>query len=227
MEAKERMEAVERRIREACRRSGRSRDEVSVVAVTKHLTLHEAERLMELGGASHIGESRWPDARDKWEALHSRGTWHYIGHLQTNKVKDVISRFDYVHSLDRLPLAHEIERRAAVLDRAVRCFVQVNVSGETSKYGLKPEELFDFADQVARLPHIRVVGLMTMAPLADRPEAARPVFEGLRKLRDRLNAQNPFPYPVEHLSMGMSGDFEVAVEEGATWLRLGSIWAGR
>lgn len=226
MSLEERLASVENRIREACRRSGRSRDEIRLIAVTKYVSLEETRQAID-GGLTHIGENRWQDARAKWEALGSKATWHFIGHLQTNKVKDVVGKFAYIHSLDRWSLAAEIQKKAEAADIEVNCFIQVNVSGEQSKHGLEPGQLLEFARQLRPLDRIRIAGLMTMAPLVSDPEETRPVFRGLRELRDRLNEEAILPYPVTGLSMGMSGDFEVAVEEGATWLRLGSILLGR
>lgn len=217
---------VDDKIRQACQRSGRERSEVNVIAVTKYVSL-DTTRLVLDAGANHIGENRWQDAREKWKQLHDRGEWHFIGHLQTNKVKDVIGRFQYLHSLDRLSLAEAVHKKAQQEGITVKCFLQVNVSGEQSKYGLEPEQLIPFAKKVRELSTIQVIGLMTMAPYMEDKEQTRPVFQGLRKLRDDLNQQAIFKEPIQDLSMGMSNDFEVAVEEGATWVRLGSILVGK
>ncbi|UUZ84123.1 YggS family pyridoxal phosphate-dependent enzyme [Paenibacillus sp. P26] len=226
MNLQDRLIEIERRIHQACERSGRDRAEVQIIAVTKYSTLQVTEEALQLG-LSHVGESRAKEARLKWEALHSKGSWHFIGHLQTNKVKDVVGRFDYIHSLDRITLAKEIEKRADSLNLDVPCFIQVNVSGEASKQGLAPEALFAFAEEVSRMKHIQVVGLMTMAPLEADAEATRSVFRELKRSRNELNARSIFPYSIRHLSMGMSNDFGIAVEEGATWSRLGSALFGR
>jgi pyridoxal phosphate enzyme (YggS family) len=220
------MRDVEQRIQEACRRSGRRREDVNVVAVTKYVSAATAANAVSQG-IRHIGENRWPDSEEKWRLLHGQAVFHFIGSLQTRKVKDVVGRFDYIHSLDRLPLAEEIQKRAAALDIVVPCFLQVNVSGEASKHGMRPEELDDLAAALRGLDRIRPVGLMTMAPLASEAEETRPVFRRLRQLRDEMNAKGAFPAPLTELSMGMSGDFEVAIEEGATWVRLGSILVGK
>ncbi len=225
MNLQERIADVERRIREACARSGRQREEVNLIAVTKYASLATTRQVLELG-LQHIGENRWQDAKPKWEELGAQGTWHFIGHLQTNKVKDVVGRFAYIHSLDRLSLATELQKKAEALDLVVRCFLQVNVSGEESKYGLAPAELIDFARQIRGLDRLRIVGLMTMAPFESEPERTRPVFRGLREWRDRLNDEAILSEPLTELSMGMSNDFEVAIEEGATWIRLGSVLVG-
>ncbi|WP_046214760.1 YggS family pyridoxal phosphate-dependent enzyme [Paenibacillus wulumuqiensis] len=226
MGLQERIAHVQERIAAVCERSSRSVDEVQVVAVTKYVSLEKTARVLD-AGLVHLGENRWQNAREKWEALHDRGVWHFIGHLQTNKVKDVIGKFQYIHSLDRLSLAKELEKKAAELDIRVNVFVQINISGEESKYGLAPEDAPALLQAVQQMPHLNVVGLMTMAPEVDDPEQTRPVFRGLRELRDRLNELKLTEQPMQHLSMGMSGDFEIAVEEGATFVRLGSILVGK
>lgn len=222
----ERISQVEQQVSEACRRSGRNRDEVNVIAVTKYVSVDKTAAVLDQG-IRHIGENRWQTAEEKWRALGERGIWHFIGHLQTNKVKDVIGKFQYVHSLDRLSLANELEKKAAALNVQVSAFMQVNISGEATKYGLQPEQAASFLKEINRLKHIKVIGLMTMAPFESSAEDTRPVFRGLRQLRDELNLQALTPEPITELSMGMSNDFEVAIEEGATWVRLGSILVGK
>lgn len=201
-------------------------EDINVIAVTKYISQDATEQVLDVG-IEHIGENRWQDAAAKWAALGERGTWHFIGHLQTNKVKDVLGKFTYIHSLDRLSLAKELHKRAEAADIRVSCFIQLNVSGEKTKHGLAPDDLISFARTVReQYPRLEIVGLMTMAPHEADPERTRPVFRELRALRDDLNRQAIFAHPIEHLSMGMSNDFEVAVEEGATWVRLGSILVG-
>lgn len=223
---KERIQQVERRVQAACERSGRYRDDVKVVAVTKYVSLETTGLLLD-EGIVHIGENRPQNAVLKWEALGGRGIWHFIGHLQSNKVKDVIGKFQYIHSLDRLSLAKELEKRAAAQGITVSAFLQVNISGESSKQGVRPEEAAQLLREIESYSHVRIIGLMTMAPIEDDPELTRPVFRGLRELRDRLNAQKITKEPLTELSMGMSGDFEVAIEEGATWIRLGTLLVGK
>ncbi|MBB6673207.1 YggS family pyridoxal phosphate-dependent enzyme [Cohnella nanjingensis] len=220
------MQDVERRLEDACARSGRRREEVNVVAVTKYVSAELAQRVA-AAGCRHLGENRWPAAEAKWRLLQGQAVFHYIGSLQTNKVKDVVGRFDYIHSVDRLSLATEIHKRAASLGIAVPCFIQVNVSGEDSKHGLAPEGLAAFAESIRGLAGIRPVGLMTMAPFESEAEETRPVFRELRRLRDALNERALLAEPLTELSMGMSNDFEVAVEEGATWVRLGTVLVGK
>jgi pyridoxal phosphate enzyme (YggS family) len=228
LELEQRIKHVEERIREACRRSDRSREEIEVIAVTKYVSLESTQEAFQ-AGLVHIGENRMQDAQEKWDAIGAQGlgTWHFIGHLQSNKVKDVLGKFEYIHSLDRLSLAKEIEKKASQLEITAKCFVQVNISGEESKFGLAPEKIMSFLETIQAFKHIHIVGLMTMAPFEEEPERTRAVFKGLRELRDELNAKQILSYPVQHLSMGMSNDFEVAVEEGATFLRLGSILVGK
>ncbi|WP_256831198.1 MULTISPECIES: YggS family pyridoxal phosphate-dependent enzyme [unclassified Paenibacillus] len=226
MELQARLNEVKGKIAAACTRAGRDPQEVRIIAVTKYVSLAATGQVLQQG-LTDIGENRWQDAAAKWEAFGDRGTWHFIGHLQTNKVKDVVGRFAYIHSLDRLSLAKEIEKKAASLGMEMPCFIQLNVSGEETKYGLEPEALFDFVKEIREYRHIRIAGLMTMAPYETEPEQTRPVFRGLREWRDRLNREGLLDYEVGHLSMGMSNDFEVAVEEGATWVRLGSILVGK
>lgn len=222
----DRIEHVEQRIEEVCKRSGRKREEIQLVAVTKYVSVAKTAQVLD-AGLLHLGENRWQNAEDKWNQLHERGVWHFIGHLQTNKVKDVIGKFEYIHSLDRLSLAKEIQKKASSMDIRVKVLVQVNISGEESKYGLPPEQVDSFFEQISSFSNLEVVGLMTMAPEVDHAEMTRPVFRGLRESRDDINNRGLTKNPLTHLSMGMSGDFEIAIEEGATFVRLGSILVGK
>lgn len=226
MPLKDRITEVKQRIEDACARSGRSPDGVQLIAVTKYVSLETTQAVLDLG-IDQIGENRWQDAKEKWEALGHRGTWHFIGHLQTNKVKDVIGRFRWLHSLDRLSLAKEIEKRAAQDGRRISCLIQLNVSGEESKHGMEPKELSDFIEQVLQMKHLDLRGLMTMAPYSDDPEEARPIFRELRNLQEDMRKRFGKELQLDHLSMGMSNDFEVAIEEGATMVRLGSVLVGK
>mgnify|MGYP000300415148 CR=1 FL=1 len=221
----ERIAGVSERVQQACKVSGRNPSDVHVIAVTKYVSLNMVASVLE-ASMEHIGESRWQDAESKWKALGDQGTWHFIGHLQTNKVRDVIGKFQYIHSLDRLSLAQELQRKAKAAGIDVNVFLQVNISGEDTKYGLSPEEVPDFLRSIADLDHVKVIGLMTMAPYEENPELTRPVFRGLRELRDQLNQQALTGEPITELSMGMSNDFEVAIEEGSTWVRLGTVLVG-
>lgn len=215
---------------EAARRAGRDPAAVTVIAVTKTRSVAEIEQVM-AAGLSHLGENRVQEARNKWQTIAAlrpspAPTWHLIGSLQTNKVRAALEFADLIHSLDRFSLAEALQRGAAILERSVPCLVQVNVSGESSKHGLGPAELVPFLRQVAALPALQVQGLMTMAPATADPEAARPVFRRLRELAAEAAALGLPGVQMTHLSMGMSGDYTVAVEEGATLIRVGTALFG-
>ncbi|MEK3885203.1 YggS family pyridoxal phosphate-dependent enzyme [Paenibacillus sp. PL2-23] len=225
---------VEQKIAAACERAGRRREDIGVIAVTKYVSVDRTKEAFD-NGLIHLGENRWQDAQSKWHALSGdegleeagKPIWHFIGSLQTNKVKDVIGRFTYIHSLDRLSLAEAIHKRASQLGIVVPCFIQTNVSGESSKHGMEPEDVVPFLASISGLSSIQPIGLMTMAPYEAEPEDTRGVFRALRELRDQVRQTSPHAERLEHLSMGMSNDFEVAIEEGATWIRLGSILVGK
>jgi pyridoxal phosphate enzyme (YggS family) len=219
---RERLARIEERIASACARSNRKREDVKIVAVTKYVDADTIGDLLAVG-IEHIGENRVQDAMPKYERFGDRGTWHFIGHLQTNKVKEVVGRFAYIHSLDRLSLARELNKRGEALNLVVSCFLQVNISGEETKFGLSPKDVLAFLQETSNMKHIRIMGLMTMAPHVENPEETRPVFRQLYEWKERINEWK-FPHAaIEELSMGMSGDFEVAIEEGATYIRLGSV----
>jgi pyridoxal phosphate enzyme (YggS family) len=219
---RERLKRIEERITAACRRSNRKREDVKIIAVTKYVDAEVIGDLLDVG-VSHIGENRVQDALPKYEQYGDQGTWHFIGHLQTNKVKDVVGRFTYIHSLDRLSLAEALNKRGKQLDCVVSCFLQLNISGEKTKFGLSPNDVLAFLRETSNMKHIRILGLMTMAPHVENPEETRTVFRQLAEWKERINQWDFAHATIEELSMGMSGDFEVAIEEGATYVRLGSI----
>lgn len=223
---------VMERIEAACGRANRHSAEVNVIAVTKYVTLPRAQEALN-NKLLHLGENRWQDAKEKWEQLPldptvmvDKPVWHFIGSLQSNKAKDVVGKFDYIHSLDRESLAAAIERRAEQLDIEVPCFIQVNVSEEATKQGVEVEQLSEFIQTLQQYTHIKPIGLMTMAPFEVEPEHTRAVFRKLRQLRDDIQQQSNGMSTITELSMGMSNDFEIAIEEGATWIRLGTILVG-
>ncbi len=204
--------AIQKRIARAAKKAGRSPSEVTLVAVTKTV---DAAAIQEAfaAGVRHFGESRIQEAKEKLpqlSTLHPAPTWHMVGHLQTNKVKPAIELFDVIDSIDSLKVAEAISQHA---ERDVPVLVQVNVSREATKYGFDVQDIIPALEHIARLPHLRIKGLMTIAQYADDPEEVRPTFRRLRLMRDSLG--------LEHLSMGMSHDFEVAIEEGATMVRIG------
>jgi pyridoxal phosphate enzyme (YggS family) len=218
----ERLAGVRRRIEAAAVRSGRPVSAVTLVAVTKTMPV-EAIRAALTAGVTILGENRVQEARDKIAALPGAARWHLIGHLQTNKAKMAVDLFDRIHSLDSMRLADELHRHAAEAGRRVRCLVQVNVGGEAQKNGVAEDEVRPLLEAVSRLPDIVVEGLMAIPPYLPDPEAVRPFFRRLRRLRDALTADG---FSLPDLSMGMTHDFEVAVEEGATLVRVGTAIFG-
>lgn len=217
---------VESRIAQACLRSGRDRAEVKVIAVTKYVDEQVAREVLH-AGYHRLGENRWPESAEKRERIGDAAEWHFIGQLQTRKVRGMVDKFAVVHSLDRWTLAEEIQRRAEAAGLRVKCLLQVNVSGEDSKSGVAPDEIIPLARKLRSCPAIELIGLMTMAPHEDDPEQTRPVFSGLRHCLATLNQAAIFDAPLTELSMGMSNDFEIAIEEGATYVRLGSVLVGK
>ena len=215
------LERVTTEIAAACARAGRSPCDVTLVAVTKYAELPWVRRLVELG-VHNLAESRPQQLVERAEQFPSDIRWHLIGHLQRNKVKQVLPRAAVVHSVDSLRLLERIGEVAVDLSLRPRVLLEVNVSGESAKDGLSVTELTSQWDALQAVPNVDLVGLMTMAPLVDDPEAARPVFRELRQLRDNLAARAAPHVQLTELSMGMSGDFAVAIEEGATLVRIGS-----
>jgi len=216
-----RLAGVEARIAAACRRAGRPRADVTLVAVTKTVPVEMAALLAELG-VSELGESR-PQELWKKAAVLPAAHWHLIGHLQRNKIDKTLPFVCMIHSVDSLRLLDALEEEARRQNRSLPVLLEVNASREPQKHGFMPEEVAAVAEQAARLTFVRVRGLMTMAALEAEPEQCRPTFAELRRLRDSLRERFPAPHLLQHLSMGMSNDFEVAVEEGATLVRLGSV----
>jgi pyridoxal phosphate enzyme (YggS family) len=217
-----RLEAVEQRLRAACRRAGRQRSEVTLVAVTKTVSPAVAAELHRLG-VVHLGESRPQELWRKAAELPSSVHWHLIGHLQRNKIERTLPLVALIHSADSLRLLTALDEEAARSQRPVPVLLEVNASGEAAKHGFAPEALPQLVGPIRALRHLHVRGLMAMAALAEDPEQCRPTFAALRGLRNRLQKELGPPHTLEHLSMGMSNDFEVAVEEGATLVRLGTV----
>ena len=215
----QRLADVRERIARAANRAGRDPQAVTLIAVSKTVA---APRIYAayLSGQRDFGENRVEDALDKQVALPDDTVWHMIGHIQSRKARDVVGRFALTHSVDSLSLAETLQRRAEAADARVPILLEVNVSGEESKYGFQPGDLAGAVAAIQGLNRLTLRGLMTMAPIVDDPEQARPVFRGLRELRERLAAEFP-SVDWAHLSMGMTDDFEVAIEEGATLVRVG------
>jgi pyridoxal phosphate enzyme (YggS family) len=219
---RERLQAVEERIKGACARAGRQRDEVTLVAVTKTVSAKVAAALAELG-VLDLGENRPQQLWQKAAALPPGVRWHLVGHLQRNKIERTLPLVHLVHSTDSIRLLAALEAEAAKRGTTVPVLLEVNASREASKHGFAPEELPVLIPELERLSRVHIRGLMTMAAYADDPEQCRPTFAEARRLRDVLRERLAPPHQVEQLSMGMSNDFEVAVEEGATFVRLGTV----
>jgi hypothetical protein len=209
-------------IASAAQKAGRDPAEIEVLAVSK---TQPAEAIQEAlrAGITHFGENKVQEARGKIEAL-GRGVWHLIGHLQSNKARDAVRLFDSIDSVDRADLAGEINHRADALGKIQNVLLQVNVAGESTKFGCSPDAARALAETINALPRLCLRGLMTIAPYSPEPEKSRPHFAGLRELRNKIEAGTGLRLPV--LSMGMSGDFGVAVEEGSTCVRIGTALFG-
>ncbi len=218
----DRLARLEERIHAACRRSGRARDAVTLVAVTKSVGPTAATLTTELG-VLDLGESRPQDLWKKHKCLPPAVRWHLVGHLQRNKVERTLPLIHMIHSVDSLRLLDALEEEAERQGRALDVLLEVNASREANKGGFPPDEVPGLAPRLAALRRVRVRGLMTMAAYAENPEDCRPTFAELRSLRDRLQTELGGAHRLEHLSMGMSNDFEVAIEEGATLIRIGSL----
>lgn len=216
---KENCQEIERKLELSLKKVNRERSSVQVIAVTKSVSSKQANAVIE-EGYTHLAENRPEGLEAKLEELNNpQLVWHYIGNLQTRKVKKVINFIDYFHALDRLVLAEEIEKRA---QKNISCFVQVNVTGEASKSGVSPDELDEFINSLSQYSKIKVVGLMTMAPLNAEEAVVRTAFAHLRELQQATQGKAYTHAPCTELSMGMSKDYTIAVEEGATFVRIGT-----
>lgn len=221
MNVKENLDKINENIKKVCEKSTRSFEEINLIAVTKYVTDERVEEAIE-AGVVDFAENR-PQNYSSRKEKYPNFTWHLIGSLQTRKVRDVINKVDYFHALDRESLANEIQKRA---EKVINCFVQVNTSGEESKHGLRPEETIEFIKNLEKYSKIKVVGLMTMAPFVDDEKILRTSFRKLRELRDEVRTLNLAFAPCSYLSMGMSNDYEIAIEEGATHIRVGTALVG-
>lgn len=215
------LQEVEERIRAACQRAGRDRSEVTLVAVSKTKPVETLQEAYDQG-VRVFGENKVQEIREKYEALPKDIEWHMIGHLQTNKVKYIVDKVRLIHSVDSLRLAEVIEKEAEKQNRIMDILLEVNVAEEESKFGLKTEEVLPLAEKIAELSHIRLRGLMTIAPFVENPEKNRTIFANLHKLYVDIKEKNIDNDTVSILSMGMTNDYEVAIEEGATMVRIGT-----
>ena len=223
---KQRLEQVRQRIRQAAESSNRDADSVRLVAVSKTVAADTVREAIE-AGVTILGENYVQEARDKFKALVQYPVnWHFIGHLQSNKAKYAVRLFDLIHSVDSLKLARELDKQAAKVDKTQQILVQVNISAEDTKSGISADEAPRLIAEIGRLKNIAVKGLMTMPPYFYQPQKVQPFFAALRNLRDQMREQSLPDVSLDELSMGMTGDFEVAIKEGATLVRIGTAIFG-
>ncbi|MDQ0217161.1 YggS family pyridoxal phosphate-dependent enzyme [Peribacillus cavernae] len=222
MKVAENLVAIEEKILQACQKSGRNPEEITIVAVTKYVSAERAQEAV-AAGITNLGENRDEGLSHKYSTMKQKAVWHFIGSLQTKKVKNIIDKVEYIHSLDRISLAEEIQKRT---DKQVKCFVQVNVSGENSKRGIEPAEALEFIKSLEGFDRLSVAGLMTMAPLTDNESVLRSCFKKLKELQGEIQDARLGHAPCTELSMGMSNDFPIAIEEGATIIRIGTALVG-
>ncbi|MGE6826102.1 YggS family pyridoxal phosphate-dependent enzyme [Staphylococcus capitis] len=221
MSVKQNLRQIEQKISEHLEKSSNSAHP-HVIAVTKYVTIERAKEAYE-AGIRHFGENRLEGFKEKKATLPDDAVFHFIGSLQSRKVKEVINEVDYFHALDRLSLAKEINKRA---DHVISCFLQVNVSGEESKHGIALDEVNEFLKGLKAYENIKVIGLMTMAPLTDDSAYIKSIFNDLRHKKEEIQQFNLEHAPCTELSMGMSNDYQIAVEEGATFVRIGTKLVG-
>jgi len=209
---------ITQKITRCCERSGRAGDAVKLVCVTKAADIEDIQTAI-LAGVTDIGENRVQDAVFKHKAIGDKVAWHLIGHLQTNKAKDAVKIFSLIHSVDSVRIAEAIDKEAGKIGKVQDVLVQVNTSGEGTKFGVRPEDVDNMLEECALYGNINIKGFMTIAPQTEDPETVRPYFKALREIRDRARVHRGADYGT--LSMGMTDDFEVAIEEGATIIRIG------
>lgn len=219
------LETIRERMARAAGRAGRSPSDIQLVAVSKMVGVDSIREAIG-AGVTIFGESYIQEARTKMPEITGPVRWDFIGHLQRNKARHAVGLFEMIHSVDSLALAQEIDRMAMQSGKRIMVLVEVNISGEEAKSGINPAGTGDLVRKMASLPHLSLEGLMTMPPYSDNPENSRPYFQALRNLRDSLNEECRGALMLKELSMGMSSDFEVAIEEGATLIRVGTAIFG-
>lgn len=217
------LEILEKRISAKCKETGRNRDDVKLVAVSKYNPVKSIQEVFN-SGYVNLAENKAQEFNEKAQIVKEDVVWHFIGHLQTNKVKLVVPYAEYIHSVETVKLAGEINKRAASLDKIQKIFLEINTSGEKTKFGLhSKDEIFELADFCKTLQNVELCGLMTMAPFTDNTEVLRSSFRNLREIKDELNQKG---FKISELSMGMTNDLEIAIEEGSTMLRIGTAIFG-
>lgn len=219
----QRIQTIEDNIEIACTKVGRKRSDITVVAVTKAVSSKRAKEVID-AGIIDLGENRPDGLVNKQQEINDENAvWHYIGNVQSRSVRDMVGGISYLHSLSRISIAKEIQKRVS---EPLDCFVQVNISGEASKSGVSPADLELFIDELSVYDNVRVIGLMTMAPHIDDENLIRSVFSKMKELRDLIAEKELTHAPCKELSMGMSNDYTIAIEEGATFIRIGSALVG-
>lgn len=219
---------VRRRIETVCARLNKNPDLITIVGVSKNRPVEQIKELVE-SGIADIGENKVQEALLKYNQLTTHDSrlitvkWHMVGHLQTNKVKDAVKIFDLIHSVDSVYLAAEINKHARRINKIQDILIEVNTSGETAKFGFKPDEIIEAVKEIAKLGNVNIKGLMTVAAIVDNSEQSRPFFKILRELKEQINTLHITPYTLNILSMGMTDDFEIAIEEGSNMVRLGRV----
>ena len=223
---RQRLDQIQEQIRQTAEACGRKADSVRLVAVSKTVPAEIVREALEIG-VTILGENYVQEAQKKFQALvQYPASWHFIGHLQSNKAKYAVRLFDMIHSVDSLKLARELDKQAAKVDKVQPILLQVNISGEETKSGIAADETMALITAISQMENLSLKGLMTMPPYFYQPEKVRPFFSALRKLRDQINAQHIPNVSMEELSMGMTGDFEAAIKEGATLVRIGTAIFG-
>ncbi len=220
------IDSLKKRIQATAEKSGREFDDITLIAVTKTVEVERIKTAIKQG-IFNFGENRVQELLEKYDIINVKSNWHLIGHLQTNKVKYIVDKVSMIHSVDRLELAKEIQKHAERFNRIIDVLIQVNISGEDSKFGIKPDRAFDLIKDISLFENIKVKGLMTIAPNTENKEEIRNVFKGLKEIFIDIKKENIDNVSMEYLSMGMSGDFEIAIEEGANMIRVGSAIFGK
>ncbi|MFA5527863.1 MAG: YggS family pyridoxal phosphate-dependent enzyme [Peptostreptococcales bacterium] len=218
------LEEVKQRIEKCCNENNIKREDIILIAVTKTRTLEEINQVIQ-AGIMDIGENKVQEIICKKDSLISSRI-HMIGHLQTNKVKSIIDKVALIHSVDSIKLAEEIDKRAGAIGKTMDILVQVNIAGEESKFGIHPRDTMGFLEALSEYPHIHVKGLMMVAPFDANPENVRPYFKGMKSLFEDMKSLKYMNITMEYLSMGMTNDYEIAIEEGSNMIRIGTAIFG-
>jgi len=226
MSIKNNIDIIEKNIKQAAEKSGRKREDILLVGVSKLVDIQRIEELMELG-VKDLGENWVQELNDKYKIIGDKANWHLIGHLQTNKVKYIADKVKMIHSVDSVKLASEIDKRAKQCSRIIDILIEVNMSGEKSKNGIKPECTENVIREIARFNNIKVKGLMTVAPFVENVEENREIFSKMNKLAVDIRTKNIDNIDMVYLSMGMTNDYVVAIEEGANIVRIGTAIFGK